>query len=150
RYQLSDRVPTRRPIALELAWHLACSGTRGTVEYTEHQEERPMKRSTVRWTTAVAAAMLIGLPASGWAQTPPAQQPPAPTSAASQPTTPDEHLRQAKAALDSIEPTAVTGRAKTQIAELKRHLAALEKPAADPSAPDAKSGSPAWATEVAA
>jgi hypothetical protein len=77
---------------------------------------------------------------------------------------PQEHLRQAKAALDAIQTTAVTGRAHTQLVELKRHLNALEKASASASAAagtTAETASPGtrgtrarsnanWGTEVAA
>src|SRR5262245_7713737 len=90
------------------------------------QEDRPMKRTTARWSSALAAATLLCLPASGFAQTPPPAQPP--SAAAAEPaSTPDEHLGKARAALDSIEASALPARAKNQVAELKRHLTALEK-----------------------
>lgn len=113
-----------------------------------------MKRSTARWTTSLAAAALLGLPTAGLAQTSATTQPPS-TSAQQPTTTPgaqptqkteaQEHLRQAKAALDSIAPTAVTGKAKTQLAELKRHLTALERTAGSKARGNAN-----WGTEVAA
>jgi hypothetical protein len=190
-----------------------------------------MKRSITRWTTTLATAALLGLPAVSSAQTPspqqpptqqqpptsqppaeqppahqppaqppseqpptpqpptqqpPSQQPPTEVPPAQQPPTeqpatrpstpqsptmaqgsgdatasPQEHLRQAKTALDSIPATAVTGRARTQLAELKRHMNALERASAAPSAstgaPRATSGTAArvnananWGTEVAA
>jgi hypothetical protein len=152
-----------------------------------------MKRSITQWTTTLATAALLGLPAVGAAQAPqpqatpppatqppttqpPATQPPAepspteqpPAAAAPQPqgdaVSPQEHLRQAKAALDAIQPTAITGRGRTQLTELKRHLNALEKASASPSgaaetkggstppaAPGTKARSTAnWGTRVAA
>jgi hypothetical protein len=76
---------------------------------------------------------------------------------------PDEHLRQAKTALNSVSATAVTGRARTQLAELKRHLTALERASSSTSAATRSAtgaahttrGSAArpnanWGTEVAA
>jgi hypothetical protein len=77
---------------------------------------------------------------------------------------PQEHLRQAKTALDAIQPTAVTVGARKQFAELKRHLNALEKASASASGTAAGSASPSargargakatsnanWGTEVAA
>jgi len=81
----------------------------------------------------------------------------------SEPTvSPQEHLRQAKAALDSIPATAVSGRARTQLAELKRHMTALDRASAGASTtssaatPRGTSGRAAaaastnWATEAAA
>jgi hypothetical protein len=154
-----------------------------------------MKRSITRWTTTLATAALLGLPAVGLAQeptqppaaTPPSQQPPSQKPPAAQPpaqqppaaqyptqqptataptspdqaVSPEDHLRQAKAALDSIPAAAVTGRARTQLAELKRHVSALEHaPAATAGTAtgSAKSTAPGasahaganWGTEVAA
>lgn len=128
-----------------------------------------MKRSTARWTTSLAAAALLGLPTVGLAQTqPPATSTQQPTSTTSPQAAPaqnadaQDHLRQAKAALDSIAPTAVTGRNKTQLAELKRHLNALERAAGSNSnasatgttAKSARStaakGTANWSSEVAA
>ena len=172
-----------------------------------------MKRSITRWTTALATAALLGLPASAIAQEQPApqQQPapqpqpptpapnpqpqqPAPTpqpqptpTPTPQPTDPqpaqpqqppataptpaasakspmpktdqvsaEEHLRQAQAALNDIKTTSVPARNRNQLAQLKRHLAALEQgaPAATP-APRSTRGTAAsananWGTEVAA
>lgn len=144
-----------------------------------------MKRSITRWTTTLATAALLGLPAVGMAQTPqppteqpPATQPPAqpqatppqqqtppaqptpapqPTTAAQPPqadsaVSPQEHLRQAKSALDAIQPASVTGKARTQLTELRRHLNALDKAStATPSAAPGKANANAnWGTEVAA
>src|SRR5437868_6248217 len=125
-----------------------------------------MKRSTARWTTALAASALLGLPATGRAQSSqPAtnragQQPPATSTAPASPasstsTEAQQHLRQAKAALDGIDASAVTGRARTQIAELKRHLSSLERSAMTPagatrSASGVSAKSSGWASEVAA
>lgn len=160
-----------------------------------------MKRSITRWTTTLATAALLGLPAVSSAQTPqptqppptsppptaqppatpppttpppttqppttpPAEPSPAPERRATPPQTPadanaspQEHLRQAKVALDGIQASAVTGRARTQIADLKKHLNALEKASASagataspaPAAPAAAGRANAnWGTEVAA
>lgn len=124
-----------------------------------------MKRSITRWTTTLAAAALLAMPATGWAQT--ASQQPAQTATAAesqtpQASTPEEHLRLAKTSLEKIEPNAVTGKAKTQIAELKRHLNALERATGanasasatgaaqkNPRATDPR-GNAKWSTEVAA
>jgi len=75
---------------------------------------------------------------------------------------PQEHLRQARAALDSIPATAVSGRARTQLAELKRHMTALDR-ASSASSPTGSATTPrgaarrgtanagaTWGTEVAA
>lgn len=114
-----------------------------------------MKRSTTRWTTAVAAAALLGLPAAGWAQTTTPTQPPAATAAQTdkQPAAAQEHLREAKTALNEIPATSVTGRARTQINELKRHLTALERASSTTAAPargTAARGNANWGTEIAA
>ena len=112
-----------------------------------------MKRSMTRWTTAFAATLLLGMPAAGRAQTGTAQQPTtAPGSPSNQQQSPaaQEHLREARTALDRIEPTAVTGRAKTQLAELKRRVASLER-AGNSTAKSTKAGAKAtWSTDVAA
>ena len=107
-----------------------------------------MKRSTARWTTALAAAALIGVPAAGWSQTPPAATSQAPT--AQQPAAgPNQQqgaaadeIRQAEAALNDIPSSTLPARAKSRIAEVKRHLNALEKAAATSPAP-ARAADPA-------
>lgn len=114
-----------------------------------------MKRSTTQWTTTLAACALLGMPAAGLAQTgSSAQQPPAATSAPAEPSQPGDHLREARTALASIDGTAVTGRAKTQLAELKKHLSALEVAAAAKSSASSSAKTPArassWAADVAA
>ena len=186
-----------------------------------------MKRSITRWTTTLATAAVLGLPAVGLAQSPsttppratppppaeqptpeppsrrlpaepnpepptqptpqpaaepPTTQPPAAQPPATQPTTseprgsapgpgltadasPEEHLRQAKAALDAVPAGSLTGRAKAQVAELKRHMTALERAssssasaASTPAGGSAgvsagkapKSANANWGTEVAA
>jgi hypothetical protein len=120
----------------------------------------------------LSTAAAFGVPAIGLAQTPaqqppaqhpPAQQPPAQAQPAEQaPMPPDadrasepqEHLREAKAALDRIQTTSLTSRGRTQLAELKRHLTALERAGATNGARNTpKTTSPAnasWGTEVAA
>src|SRR3970040_1699870 len=112
-----------------------------------------MNRPTKPWTLVLAAA-LIALPASGIAQTPP-QQPPAtpPPTEQHQSHSPAEHLAQAKAALNEVQTTAVTGAALTKLTELKRHMASLDRAAAaaDKSASTTPKTSPAkpaanWAT----
>ena len=65
---------------------------------------------------------------------------------------PQEHLSQAKQAADSITTTSVPAKSRTQLAELKRHLSALDKsesaPGSAATAPGAASAS--WGTDVAA
>jgi hypothetical protein len=112
-----------------------------------------MKRWTTLWTTAIAAAALFALPPTARAQATATPQTPASAVAqqAQQPATPDDHLRQAESALNSISPTAVTGKAKTRIAELKQHLNALERASASGAAnPGTKGGDEKWSSEVAA
>jgi hypothetical protein len=106
-------------------------------------------------TPLVLGAALIALPASALAQTTP---PPSAQPAAQQPAAQDqhpaaEHLAKAKAALDEIEPTSVTGTAKARLAELKRHVSSLDRAVAAPAAGksgQAKSAERSWATDVAA
>ena len=120
-----------------------------------------MKRSTARWTTAFAAAALIGVPAAGWSQTPPAatSQPPAaqqPADAPAQHGAAAEHIQKAEAALNDIPSSTLPARAKPRVAELKRHLNALEKSAAASHASSTSATKPSskpkdtWANEVAA
>src|SRR5262245_40208384 len=108
-----------------------------------NQRSDEMKRSTARWTTAVAAAALLAVPSSGFAQTAPPQTPPAASAQATQPSTPQEHLRKAEEALAAIPATAITGQDKTKITELKQHVSKLQTMSA--------SGKPAagWDKEVA-
>lgn len=111
-----------------------------------------MKHSTARWTTAVAAAALLGLPATGWSQTPPAtpspsttsQQPPAAAGGAAQ-----EHIRLAQAALNDVQTASLQGKPKSKVSDLKRHLNSLEKSAASASVTGSKTKAN-WATEVSA
>jgi hypothetical protein len=101
-----------------------------------------MKRSTASWTTAVAASALLALPVGSWAQQPtPSTTPRQQTTGAPAPQTgrtpgaetkqgsANEHLRQAQSALADIPAASLTGTAKTRVAELKRHLNALEQAA---------------------
>jgi hypothetical protein len=132
-----------------------------------------MKRSINRWTTTLATAAMLGLPVVGFANTaqdpapqqqpPPAQpQPtqPQPASPAvtpqrpaqsAQAVSPQEHLNQAKAAADSITATSVPAKSRSQLAQLKKHLAALEKAgsSATPVAGAAAKSDTKWATDVA-
>ena len=99
-----------------------------------------------RWTTksavaAIAAALM--LPVTGAAQTP-SPQPPA-----------QAHLAQAKAALNDVTTTTLSARNKTQLAEVKRRLATLEKTVAAKDKASATATTTArstanWGTEVAA
>jgi hypothetical protein len=95
------------------------------------------------------------------AQPQPAQSQPtaAPTAStqSDQAVSPQEHLSQAKAAVESITPTAVPAKSRAQLTELKRHLTTLDKmnpgagsetAAAAPNAPGKSSDN--WGTEVAA
>jgi hypothetical protein len=125
-----------------------------------------MKRSTARWTTAVAAAALLAMPVGSWAQqttpstTPRQQAPGAPSSqpsgrpagAESQQGSANEHLRQAQSALADIPAASLTGTAKTRVAELKRHLNMLEQSAAQGATArrgSATASRATWSTEVA-
>jgi hypothetical protein len=102
---------------------------------------------------------LIGVPAGGWSQTPsPAtsQPPAAQQSADAKGGSPAEHIRQAEAALNDIPSSTLPARAKSRVAELKRHLHALEKSAAASPAPGASAANPSskakntWANDAAA
>jgi hypothetical protein len=119
-----------------------------------------MKRSLV---PLVLGAALVALPASALAQTPPQQPPaqppatePTPQSpAAQQPAEsqgqPAEHLAKAKAALEEIDATSMTGTAKTRLTELKRHVSALDRAAAaQPAGRAPAKAERSWATDVAA
>jgi hypothetical protein len=121
-----------------------------------------MKRWTSTWAALVVAGFLV-VPGTGFAQTPAAPTAPATTTQdKTEQGTPQEHLERADAALKSISPTAASGKAKSQIAELKKRVNALQKltannPSGAAAAPtgaktekaDAKSGSK-WAAEAAA
>ncbi len=118
-----------------------------------------MKRSTVRWTTAIAVAALLAVPSSGLAQTAtPPQTPPAATTQAEQGDTPQAHLRKAEDALNDIPAAAVTGQNKTRINDLKQRLNKLERAVAANEATGsaaaqsqaASQGSVQWDKEVAA
>jgi len=84
-------------------------------------------------------------------------QPSAATSQSpDQSVSPQEHLRQAQEAVNGISATALPARNRASLAQLKRHLATLEKsgsgmPAESPSAASKSARSSAnWGTEVAA
>jgi len=85
------------------------------------------------------------------------QQPPASATQPSAPTeSPEEHLRQARAAFNDIKMTSIPARDRTEFAELRRHLAALENPSAaaassrSPRSKGAADSANNWGTEVAA
>lgn len=93
------------------------------------------------------------------AQPQPQPAPPATAAPQTQPeqaVSPQEHLRQAQAALNSITATSVPAKNRAALAQMKRHLTALERagaPAASATtpAPAPKAGGAAnWGTEVAA
>jgi hypothetical protein len=132
-----------------------------------------MKRSTTTWTLAITAAALITLPAAGAAQTPATSQPPAtqpPATSQQQPAATtgstaaaQEHLAKATASLDEIKTATLSARAKSQVAEIKRRINALERTVAandNASATGAANrsarattgarGNANWGTEVAA
>ena len=110
-----------------------------------------MKRSTANWTTAIAASALLAMPVGSWAQqaSPTPSQTSRPAGAqADQKGSANEHLRQAEAALNDIPAASLTGTAKTKVAELKRHIATLNKSAGKPAS--APAGKANWSTDVAA
>ena len=121
-----------------------------------------MKRWTSTWAALVIAGFLV-VPGTGFAQTPAAPTAPATTTQdKAEQGTPQEHLQRVDAALNSISPTAASGKTKAQIAELKKRVDALEKLTANNTSgaaavptgaktekADAKSGSK-WAAEAAA
>jgi hypothetical protein len=85
------------------------------------------------------------------------QQPASPsaTPAPSEQTVPpQEHLRQAKAAADSITTASVPAKSRAKLAQLKRHLSELEKassePAAPATAPQPAGAKDSWGKDVAA
>ena len=94
-----------------------------------------MKCATARTTLAVAVAALLAAPAASGAQQPtpsPRSSSPVSRPAASdaQQGSAQDHLRQAKSALNEISAESLTGTAKTRVAELKRHISNLEQSAA--------------------
>jgi hypothetical protein len=90
-------------------------------------------------------AGLIVLPVAAGGQT--AAEPPAPSAAPQNQTlgTPEEHLKQADAAVKSISSTALSSKAAARIAELKQHLNALQTVAATQAGPSAAASSNAHA-----
>src|SRR3954468_24386047 len=87
-----------------------------------------MKRWTSTW-AALLVAGFLAVPAA--AQTPQTTAAPTTTAAPSQDKaeqgTPQEHLQKADAAVSRISSSAVSGKAKSQVAELKKHLNTLQK-----------------------
>ena len=128
-----------------------------------------MTRSITRWTTTVATAAVLGLPVVGFANTlqdpapqqqpqPTQQEPAQPASPTAAPTqseqtvSPQEHLKQAKAAVDSITTESVPTKSRAKLADLKRHLSELEKKSstAASTAPEPAGAKDNWGKEVAA
>ena len=118
-----------------------------------------MKRSTARWTTALAAAAWLAAPAAGWSQTPSAQKPTTSPPAAQKPAasahgehgSAQEHLRQARASLNDIPAAGLPASARQRVTELKRRINTLEKSAASTGTTATKSPAKGnWGTEVAA
>ncbi|MEO5896816.1 MAG: hypothetical protein ABIS06_14050 [Vicinamibacterales bacterium] len=106
-----------------------------------------MKRSIAAWTVTAAAAVILGLPTASAAQS--AAQPPATTQSAQPPASAPgenaaarEQLRRARTALDDVTIETLSARGKTQVADLKRRLTALER--------TSKATSKTWGNEVAA
>src|SRR3954453_14690142 len=116
-----------------------------------------MKRWTSTWAAMVFAGFLA-VPAVGVAQTPAAPAAAAMTTPQDQSSAsstqqggPQQHLQEADAALSSISSSAVSGKAKSQIADLKKHVSNLEKMANGATADKGTSkGEPKWASEAAA
>ena len=111
-----------------------------------------MKRSPASWTTAIAASALLAMPVGTWAQqTSPQQTSPTPSqTTASKPagaqSSANEDLRKAEAALNDIPAASLTGAAKGRVAELKRHITALQRT----SSSSAAAGKTSPSTELAA
>src|SRR5215203_3476659 len=114
-----------------------------------------MKCPTAKNTIAIVAAALLTAPVASWAQ----EKTAAPRPSMSQPAgapgdnaqhgAAQEHLRQAKTALNEIPAASLTGTAKTRVSELKRHLSMLEQSGSG-AATTAARGKANWSTEVAA
>jgi hypothetical protein len=123
-----------------------------------------MSRMKTPFTAAIAASALLTLPLGVLAQTPATQSKPTSTPQASQTAeTPQDHLRQAEAALNDLSPTAVPASAKGKITELKQHLNALQRAASandkasatgaenrSATATSGAKGNVEWSKEVAA
>ena len=109
-----------------------------------------MKRSTASWTTAIAAAALLAMPVGSWAQ----QTSPASSQTTSRPagaqSSANEDLRKAEAALNDIPAASLTGTAKGRVAELKRHITALQRTSSAGTSAPASAGKTSASTELAA
>jgi hypothetical protein len=110
-----------------------------------------MKRCTSRWTTAIAAAALLGVPAVGLAQTPP--QPPSTQTESQQPataSTPADHVRLAKQALSDIPDSSIPSQDRAKFSQLKSHLNRLDREVSSSESAASKSANAKWGTEVSA
>jgi hypothetical protein len=109
-----------------------------------------MKRSTASWTTAIAASALLAMPVGSWAQ----QTSPASSQTTSKPagaqSSANEDLRKAEAALNDIPAASLTGQAKSRVAELKRHITALQRTSSAGKSASASAGKTSASTELAA
>ena len=110
-----------------------------------------MKRSPASWTTAIAASALLAMPVGTWAQ----QTSPTPSqTTASKPAgaqnSANEDLRKAEAALNDIPAASLTGAAKGRVAELKRHITALQRTSSADKSSSASAGKTSPSTELAA
>ena len=110
-----------------------------------------MKRSPASWATAIAASALLAMPVGTWAQ----QASPTPSqTTASKPagaqTSANEDLRKAEAALNDIPAASLTGAAKGRVAELKRHITALQRTSSAGKPASASAGKTSPSTELAA
>jgi len=98
-----------------------------------------MTRTTATWTMGVAVTALLALPVTGWGQTtapqpPAAQPPPGPSAApteAHQERLAREHLHEAYAELAALRADSLTTAAQARVADLKRHLSALQRAVAE-------------------
>lgn len=132
---------------------------------TPQPKQQPQQQEPKPQPTQPQPAQPAPQPAQPQPEQPQPQQPasPAPTAQpaqSAQSVSPQEHLSQAKAAADSIDTNSVPAKSRSQFAQLKKHLAALEKagPATTPSAApapataakSAEKSKSDWGTEVAA
>jgi hypothetical protein len=102
----------------------------------------------------MVVAGFLALPVTGFAQTSAAPAAAGMTTAQDRSSagSPQEHLQKADAALNSIASASVSGKATAQIAQLKKHVNAMERMATNPgpAAPASAKSSANWATEAAA
>jgi hypothetical protein len=109
-----------------------------------------MQRSISRWTTALAAAALLALPAAAGAQSQGEQQRPTSQNTATS-DTPAAHVQAAKQALESIPKSSIPAADRAKFAQLRTHLNNLERDVANCSgASMANCGSSAQAAAPAA